>query len=198
MSKKRLIQIILSLLLSLSVISLLYYYNFDSHQKKVTKKKKNSNSENLKKKDNLIEGIKYVSQDKTGNFYEVTADYGKNILTDDNLILLFEVKAVLKLQNKDIIEIQSKKATYNSYNNFTKFHDSVFLIYENNTIACTNLILDFSQKQATLKDDIIYKNLETIMFVDEIKINFIDKSTKLSMSSNSDKIKIISNYNGIN
>ena len=71
------------------------------------------------------------------------------------------------------------------------------LFHEEHNVLCDNLIVEFSKNYAILKNNLIYKNLNTKLFADKIEIDLIKRTTKTSMFDINDKIKII-NTNGLN
>jgi len=77
---------------------------------------------------------------------------------------------------------------------FMQFYENVNLSYEIHKILCGNLIVEFSNQYAVLKDNLIYKNLNTELFADQLEIDMLKRTTKISMFNKSDKVKIIENY----
>lgn len=192
MTKKSLAQIILIFFTIILIIFLFYYLNINKSKYNQPKKEQSKKIENSNKDFNLIRGIEYISQDTSGNIYKIIAESGKNDSTDSNLIYLSVVNANIKLKNFKELEIISGYAEYNSFNNYTTFYDNVSLEFENNQITCDRIVLDFSQGIANLSDNIIFKNFESVMFLDKITIDLKNNITRMSMFKNSDKIRIIS------
>jgi len=192
MTKKSLAQIILIFFTIILIIFLFYHLNINSSKYNQPKKEQSKKIENSNKDFNLIRGIEYISQDTSGNIYKIIAESGKNDSTDSNLIYLSVVDANIKLKNFKELEIISSYAEYNSFNNYTTFYDNVSLKFENNQITCDRIVLDFSQGIANLSDNIIFKNFESVMFLDKITIDLKNNITRMSMLKNSDKIRIIS------
>ena len=192
MTKKSLAQIILIFFTIILIIFLFYHLNINSSKYNQPKKEQSKKIENSNKDFNLIRGIEYISQDTSGNIYKIIAESGKNDSTDSNLIYLSDVNANIKLKNFKELEIISSYAEYNSFNNYTTFYDNVSLKFENNQITCDRIVLDFSQGIANLSDNIIFKNFESVMFLDKITIDLKNNITRMSMFKNSDKIRIIS------
>ena len=54
----------------------------------------------------------------------------------------------------------------------------------------TYLDLLFNKKLATLNENIIYKNLQTILQADRLEIDLITKDSKIFMNDQREKIKI--------
>ena len=53
------------------------------------------------------------------------------------------------------------------------------------------LDLLFNNNQAILYEDIIYKNLETVLLADRLEIDLITKNSKISMNDTNKKIQIV-------
>ena len=194
MDRKRLAQIFLILIASSIIV--LFVFKFYYPSEKI--KKINQLSENLKKDDiNLIQGIIYTSKDKNNNTYTIEAESGKADEDDPNIITLYKVSAVLKFDKKKNINVYSDTAIYNTVNNDTEFKQNVKLFHEEHNVLCDNLIVEFSKNYAILKNNLIYKNLNTKLFADKIEIDLIKRTTKTSMFDINDKITII-NTDGLN
>ena len=63
---------------------------------------------------NLIKNVKYISKDNNGNEYIVFADLGEIDLSDTNVIYLTNVKSIIKLKNKNQINIKSDYGKYHT------------------------------------------------------------------------------------
>ena len=143
-----------SLIILLVITSLLFYYQYFADD---VKKVDNNVSENvLEKKDaevnlngedkNIIENLKYISEDLLGNKYILTAQSAT--LKEDKLneVQLFEVNAEIARENQEIIYIFSKTANYNKINNNTIFKKKVNVKYGNQKINSETLDLNFKIK----------------------------------------------------
>ena len=130
------------LLISLIVISFLFYYKYfrENEQKvenykseKVLEKKNFEINESSDTK-SIIENLKYISKDLLGNTYTVTAQSAT--LKEDKLneLQLYEVNAEIAKENQEIIYIYSKTANYNKINNNTIFKKKVNVKYADQTI----------------------------------------------------------------
>ena len=161
MNKKHIL--IYSLLtLSLIIISLLFFNNYKSKTKlKIVKSNKEKDikllskeSDNLssKKSDNSsndfsettkIENVNYVAMDTNGNKFEIKAKEGKTDARDYNKISLFNVTAVINLQNSEVITISADSADYNKSTVETFFRDNVQINYINHKVESDKLHLSF-------------------------------------------------------
>ena len=116
MKKKILIQLFLfSLFLFLSIFFFYEYFIKESQIIKKTMPDKNLLTKNLAT--NLISDLRYFSIDDKGNKYEITAKFGEMGTDNSDIILMTDVKAIIKIYNSEhdlkdeIIDI-AKEAGY--------------------------------------------------------------------------------------
>ena len=191
-----------SLLILLILLSFLFYYKYftediDKVEKKkienVLEKKINGiNQNNIDQ--NIIENLKYVSEDLSGNTYTVTAQSAT--LKEDKLneVQLFEVNAEIVQKNQEIIYIYSETANYNKINNNTVFKKKVNVKYGSQTIDSEILNLNFKNSLIEILENVFYVNENTKIKADKVEINLIDKKLKISMINKKDKVNITSKY----
>ncbi len=191
-----------SLLILLILLSFLFYYKYftediDKVEKKkienVLEKKINGiNQNNIDQ--NIIENLKYVSEDLSGNTYTVTAQSAT--LEEDKLneVQLFEVNAEIARKNQEIIYIYSETANYNKVNNNTVFKKKVNVKYGSQTIDSEILNLNFKNSLIEILENVFYVNENTKIKADKVEINLIDKKLKISMINKKDKVNITSKY----
>ena len=139
---------------------------------------------------NIIENVYYSSIDAKGNEYIIRASQGEIDFKQNNIIYLTNVKALIKLNNSNDIEIISEYGKYNSNNFDTIFSKNVVINYLDNKI--TGEYLDFSMERNSMiiSRDVIYTNLQNILRADVIEININNKDTKVFMYKNSEKVII--------
>tara|TARA_B100000886_G_scaffold27184_1_gene17231 strand:- start:2278 stop:2859 length:582 start_codon:yes stop_codon:yes gene_type:complete len=165
------------------------------------KEKKTVSKLEIKKKEtgnNLIEGIKYFSKDMKGNTYLIESKNGTINKENPDIINLIGVEAEINFDKNKLIKITSNKAIYNINNYDTEFKENVELNYEDNKISCKNIIIKFSENYAILSGNLVYNNLLTSLFADQMKVDLITRKTKTSMTNNKDKVKIVYKNNGTN
>ena len=190
-----------SLLILLILLSFLFYYKYftediDKVEKKienVVEKKTNViNQKNIDQ--NIIENLKYVSEDLSGNTYTVTAQSAT--LEEDKLneVQLFVVNAEIARKNQEIIYIYSETANYNKINNNTVFKKKVNVKYGSQTIDSEILNLNFKNSLIEILENVFYVNENTKIKADKVEINLIDKKLKISMINKKDKVNITSKY----
>ena len=191
-----------SLIILLVITSLLFYYQYFADD---VKKIDNNVSENvLEKKDaevnlngedkNIIENLKYISEDLLGNKYILTAQSAT--LKEDKLneVQLFEVNAEIARENQEIIYIFSKTANYNKINNNTVFKKKVNVKYGNQKINSEILELNFKNHIIEILENVYYVNENTKIKADKVEIDLVDKKLKISMINKKDKVNITSKY----
>ena len=191
-----------SLLIILFVVSFLFYYKYffkDDNKAELNKseniiKKKdqevNQNDENK----NIIENLKYVSEDLLGNTYTVIAQSAT--LKEDKIseVQLFEVNAKITMQDQEAIYIYSKTANYNKLNNNTVFRRSVNVKYGDQTIDSETLNLNFEDNLIEILDNVYYVNKNTKISADKVEIDLLYKKLKISMINENNKVSITSKY----
>ena len=191
MNKKVLIQI--SLLLVILVTCLFFYRLFfknPSIELDNVKENEQNNKILSNKNKNQINDLVYKSNYSGNSKYIITAEFGKFIQDNPDLMLLTNVKGVITLNDSDTIKISSKKASYNSINYDTNFYQSVLITFDNHQIYSDNFDLFFDKKISTIYNNVIYKNLNTTLHADKIDIDLITKDSKIYMLNKSKKIKI--------
>ena len=190
------------LLISLIIISLLFYYKyFNENEKKI----ENYKSEKVLEKKNfeinessdtksIIENLKYISKDLLGNTYTVTAQSAT--LKEDKLneLQLYEVNAEIAKENQEIIYIYSQTANYNKINNNTIFKKKVNVKYADQTIDSDILNLNFKDNLIEILENVYYVNKDTKIKADKVEIDLIYKKLKISMNNKKDKVNITSKY----
>ena len=191
-----------SLLILLILLSFLFYYKYFTEDIKKTEKKEiekvlEKKMTGINQKDvekNVIENLKYISEDLSGNTYTVTAQSAT--LKEDKLneVQLFDVNAEIVQKNQEIIYIYSKTANYNKINNNTVFKKKVNVKYGNQTINAEILNLNFKNNLIEIIENVFYVNENTKIKADKVEIDLLDKKLKISMINQKDKVNITSKY----
>ena len=190
------------LLILLIIASFLFYYKYFWEDVKIIEKnesenileKKNTEIKIIKENKNIIENLKYISEDLLGNKYSVTAQSAT--LKEDKLneVQLFEVSAEIVSDNQEIIYIYSKTANYNKLNNNTVFKKKVNVKYGNQIIESEILNLNFEDNLIEILENVYYVNENTKIKADIVEIDLLDKKLKISMINKKDKVNITSKY----
>ena len=190
------------LLILLIITSFLFYYiyfkedvkkNENNTSNKIIKEKIPENNLNVKNK-NIIENLKYVSEDLLGNKYIVTAQSATLIEDKLNEVQLFEVNAKITRENQEAIYIYSKTASYNKINNNTIFRKKVNVKYGDQTIDSEILDLNFKDNLIKILDNVFYVGLNTKINADKVEIDLLSKKLKISMINKKDKVNLTSKY----
>ena len=194
MNKKTLIQIVL---LSLLVIITLSFYNSYFSIGIKTDKEEIKNIVEFKDQ-NLIKDLSYFSKDILGNEYIIKAKTGTADIENPNLINLKNVNAKIKFDKENEIIVTSQEAIYNNITYDTKFSGEVLITFENQLVTCDFMEAKLSENIAIISGNIFYKNYSSEIFADKIEFNLLDRSSKISMFNENEKIKINYIENGIN
>ena len=191
MQKKTLIQLSLLLLIFFFIIIFYQSYFGDLSEVKIENViKKDLNKDIAKKGMNKIEKVSYTSQDLEGNSYNVKSDFGEFDQNKPDIMLLTNVEAIVLTKNSEPIKIYSKKSLYNNLNYNTNFYDEVQIIYKDHKFFSNNFDLIFNEKTGTIYNNVIYKNLNTMLYADKIDIDLISMNSKIYMFDKSKKVKI--------
>ena len=195
MDKKKGLQLSLIILLILS--SVLFYQKFfkvkiDLTEKTIEKK----NLDNKKEIDgsNLIESLRYISQDLVGNTYVINAESAKFEEGETDNIILFKVNAEIILKDSEVIKIYSETANYNKKINDTVFKDKVNIEYTDQIIRAGMLKLNFSQNLIEIIDNVYYMNSNTKIYADKIELDYLKKKMRISMVNKNDNVQISGKY----
>ena len=193
MNKKLLLQICI---ISVTIIFSIFFFNkiFFKKDFEIVENKEVLDSDEK----NLIEGIQYFSKDIKGNTYLIEAENGIMDQNNQDIIYLKDVKAKINFDKKKIVTINSKRAIYNISNFDTEFLDNVKLKYGNNKLTCDKILAKFSQNYAILSGNLVFKNLITRLYADQMEVDLIARTTKTSMFNKNNKIKIEHLTNGVN
>ena len=195
MDKKKSLQFSLVILLILS--SIVFYKKFFSENTNSVEKKieeSDFNKDIDKKNSNIIETLKYVSQDLAGNTYIInaeSAEFGKDNADD---VILFKVEAEIIRQNEETIKINSESANYNKKSNNTVFKKAVSINYADQLIKSEVVKLNFSKNLIEIIENVYYMNNNTEIYADKVELDLIKKKMKISMINQNDNIQITGKY----
>ena len=201
--KKILIQSFLVLLLILlNFVVFNYYYQNDLKKDETNLKNNNDEKKDTQvNKDDLIENLKYTSNNSKGDIYELFADFGKADLENPNLMFLTNVKGTIKSKNKSDVLLVSDYANFNTKNFETTFISNV-KISRNDEIITGNelyLVLDLEEndeKDNLNKEENLLRMSDDVSFVkpgyslkaDIVEIDLITKNSKIYMKDNIKKV----------
>ena len=211
MDKKNLIQIILLIFLILITYSIFNnYYKKNNTSFKSSKKIELQDADKIPSSDskNIIENIKYTSNNNNGDIFEIFAEYGEPSIEISDLMFLTNVKANIIFKNKSNIELTSDYANFNTKTFETTFMDNVLILREDETILGESLYLVFDQTDEELKkkstvdqnlirisNNVIVKKPGYILKADILEIDLLTKNVKVFMKNKDDKVETISKIN---
>lgn len=190
MTKKNLIKIFLIVLLLLLIIFI--YSKID--QKKVTQQTILENKEAIYIT-NIIKDVNYTSKDQKGNEFILKADQGEIDLSDDNIIFLKNVRAVIKIKDKNDVNISSDYGKYNINNYDSIFSKNVLVDYIDNTISSEYLDFSINRNTMIISKNVIYNNKENILKADTIEVDIKTKDTKIYMYENKKRVNLKNKLN---
>ena len=190
MNKKTVIQIFLIILIFL--ISLSFYFRYFNNVPKITNvsevKKKIDINQNISS--TYIDDIDYISSNKKGSRYQITAEQAEIRSENYSEMFLTNVIAYIFLKDNDSIKITSNFGKYNSKNYDTIFSKNVIIVYPGHKITGEYLDFSFLNNLGTISKNVIYSGDKTNLFADKIEINLTTKDTKIFMNDNDKKILI--------
>ena len=183
----------LSLIILLILASVFFYQKFFNEKIKLTEK--NIIKDNLDEKNsNLIESLRYISQDLIGNTYIINAESAKFEENKADNIFLFNVSAEIIRKDNEVIRIYSKTANYNKKNNDTVFRKNVSIMYTNQIVKSEIVKLNFSQNLIEIIENVYYMNNNTKIYADKVELDYLSKKMKISMINQNDNIQIFGKY----
>ena len=200
MDKKKVYQY--GIFILLIVVSILFYnkYFTENREKIENFRSENAPGEKIPRinendnSNNIIENLKYISEDLLGNTYTVTAQSATLNENKLNEIQLYGVNAEIAKENQEIIYIYSQTANYNKINNNTLFKKNVNVKYGDQTIDSDILNLNFKDNLIEILENVYYVNNNTKIKADKVEIDLLYKKLKISMINKKDKVNITSKY----
>ena len=202
MIKKNIIQFLLiALLIILSGVFYQKYMISSDAGKKLLEKKidnKTTNEKLLldksKEAANVIENLRYTSNDLFGNTYVINAQSAQVEEGKIDQVKLFEVMAKIIQKDDEVIYINSNFADYNKINNNTIFQKNVNVKYGDQSIDADIINLNFSKNIIKIEENVYYKNNNAKVNADKIEINIETKKLKISMNEQEDEVEIFAKY----
>ena len=200
MNKKKAFQISLIVLFVFSCLIFYKKYFFSNVTvvstkiDKVIDNEKNEAEKKKNEKTNVIENLKYVSEDLFGNTYIITAESAAIKKDLENQLKLYVVNAKIVQNKDDTIYIYSGVADYDKVTNNTIFKEDVTIKYKDQKLNSNIVKLNFSTNLIEILENVYYMNNKTEIYADKAEINLLDKRMKISMSNQKDKVKISGEY----
>ena len=200
MNKKKAFQISLIVLFVFSCLIFYKKYFFSNVATvstkidKVIDNEKNEAEKKKNEKTNVIENLKYVSEDLFGNTYIITAESASIKKDLENQLKLYVVNAKIVQNKDDTIYIYSGLADYDKITNNTIFKEDVTIKYKGQKLNSNIVKLNFSTNLIEILENVYYMNNKTEIYADKAEIDLLDKRMKISMSNQKDKVKISGEY----
>tara|TARA_B100000900_G_scaffold410684_1_gene428962 strand:- start:47 stop:655 length:609 start_codon:yes stop_codon:yes gene_type:complete len=202
MIKKNIIQFsLITLLIILSGVFYQKYMASNNTEKKLLEKKSDNETTNEKlilkenkETANIIENLRYTSNDLFGNTYVINAQSAQVEEGKIDQVKLFEVMAKIIQKDDEIIYINSNFADYNKINNNTIFQKNVNVKYGDQSIDADVINLNFSKNLIKIEENVYYKNNNAKVRADKIEIDIETKKLKISMNKLTDKVEILAKY----
>tara|TARA_B100001057_G_scaffold409755_1_gene424571 strand:+ start:1197 stop:1763 length:567 start_codon:yes stop_codon:yes gene_type:complete len=139
---------------------------------------------------NVLKDVNYTSKDTKGNEYIIQAIKGEIDFSNNNIIYLTDVKALIKLNNSKNIEIKSAFGKYNTENNDTIFSKNVIVKYLQHKINGDYLDFSIQRNSMIISKNVVYTNLNNILKADVVEIDIKTKDTRIFMHENKKKVKL--------
>ena len=181
------------------VILAFFFFKF------LDKDKKNISNKNLNSKikeevttersysSNIIENVRYSSNDPDGNEYIIVADQGEIDIKNSQIIFLKNVKATIKLKNSDNIKVSSDFGKYDTNTLDTVFSENVLIEYLENKIIAGYLDFSISRNSMIISKNVVFDNDSNILKTDVVEIDLKTRDTKFYMYDKDNKVSLIKN-----
>lgn len=195
MDIKRGLQLSLVILLLLS--SVFFYQKFFNVETNLAERKIDEGVSDMKKEidnSNLIQSLRYISQDLVGNTYIINAESAKFEEDETDNIFLFKVNAEIIRKDNEVIKIYSDSANYNRKNNDTVFKKNVSVEYADQIIRSEILKLNFSKNLIEIVENVYYMNNNIKMYADKVELDYLRKKMRVSMINKNDNVQISGKY----
>ena len=206
-SKKTLIQTFLILtLILLNFVVFNFYYKTDSKKDQTDLKNKEIEEKSLNVKNNdLIENLKYTSNNSRGDIYELFADFGEANKENPDIMFLTNVNGRIKSKNKPDVLLTSKFANFNTKTFETTFIDNVKISRHDEIITGDELYLvldrdkndfkenlDKEENLLRISNNVSFKKPGYSLEADIVEIDLITKNSKIYMKNGIKKVSATS------
>ena len=173
-----------------SVLIVIIYLNFKKENKKIETVDSPPKIIQEVYSSNIIENVNYNATDSKGNEYTINATKGEIDISNNDIIFLTDVVALIKLKNSENIKITSKFGKYNIKNYDTIFSKNVLVKYADNNIKSEYLDLSILRDTMIVSKNVIYRNLSNILKADVVEMNLTSKNIKIFMHSINKKVNV--------
>ena len=186
-------------IITILVMLLIIIFNLNQNNKELIEEKKEIVQEEVESS-NLIKDVEYKSKDSSGNVYILKASEGIIDQSNNNIIYLTSIKAIIELKDYNSIDISSNFGKYNINNFDTIFSKNVIIEYLDNIIMGEYLEFSLNKNLMTISRNVVFKNNKSSLKADVIEVDIKTKDIKISMYEENKKINIksLSKNNGRN
>ena len=206
-SKKTLIQTFLILtLILLNFVVFNFYYKADFKKDQTDLKNREIEEKSLNVKNNdLIENLKYTSNNSRGDIYELFADFGEANKENPDIMFLTNVNGRIKSKNKPDVLLTSKFANFNTKTFETTFIDDVKISRHDEIITGDELYLvldrdkndfkenlDKEENLLRISNNVSFKKPGYSLEADIVEIDLITKNSKIYMKNGIKKVSATS------
>ena len=206
-SKKTLIQTFLILtLILLNFVVFNFYYKADFKKDQTDLKNQEIEEKSLNVKNNdLIENLKYTSNNSRGDIYELFADFGEANKENPDIMFLTNVNGRIKSKNKPDVLLTSKFANFNTKTFETTFIDNVKISRHDEIITGDELYLvldrdkndfkenlDKEENLLRISNNVSFKKPGYSLEADIVEIDLITKNSKIYMKNGIKKVSATS------
>tara|TARA_B100001094_G_scaffold322308_1_gene371420 strand:+ start:53 stop:619 length:567 start_codon:yes stop_codon:yes gene_type:complete len=171
-----------------TLLFLSYYYFINTTKKDLSTIDKTP--ENNSSNSNIIENVKYSSNNTNGDEYIITASAGEIDINNNNIIYLTNVKAIIKLSDTKKVFISSDFGKYNINNFDTIFNKNVLINYLNNKIKGEYLDFSIERNSLIISQNVIYTDTINTLKTDVVEMNVKTKDIKFFMYNKDKKITL--------
>ena len=187
---KKIIQLFLSLILLIILISFYLFY-FKTDKKEVSEVLIEEKNQSVENTNNLIKNLRYNVNFDDNTQYMITSDLSELTYENDmEIVKMQKVKAILTDENNLKLFITSNNAIYNNSNYSTNFSNNIKIEYVDNIIYAEKLDLNFDENIVEIYDNVVYQGLKGEIKADKITINLITKSVAINMKNFDKKVEV--------
>ena len=139
---------------------------------------------------NLTKEIEYVTSNKNGDIYKISAKYGKTNLKNTSILDLEQVVGTITSTIRSKIYLTSDYAKYNYTNQNSKFFDNVEIKYDEKIIYCDNFEIKINKNIAIAYGNVLVKDKKSQMKAQTIVMDIVTKDLSINSSK---EISIMTN-----
>lgn len=140
---------------------------------------------------NLTKEIEYVTSNKNGDIYKISAKYGKTNLKNTSILDLEQVVGTITSTIRSKIYLTSDYAKYNYTNQNSKFFDNVEIKYDEKIIYCDNFEIKINKNIAIAYGNVLVKDKKSQMKAQTIVMDIVTKDLSINSSK---EISIMTNW----